>query len=131
MRALNRIPATRIVATPAALDAASWPAGALVLRFAPDEVWVNSAADTAELAAIVPDPHAIVEPDSGFAGAWLPAGALLDFLARAAEWAPPTGRPAFAQGAAAGLPVKVWLEADRALILVPAPYAADLEERMA
>jgi hypothetical protein len=42
----------------------------------------------------------------------------------------PNGRPAFAQGAVAGIPTKLWLEDDQVLFIVPAPYAADFAERM-
>ncbi len=122
----KRIPATQIVATPAALDAAVWPQDALALRIAPDEVLVTSAVT----AAILGDQHAIVVPDAGFAGAWIASDEALDFLGRSCEWQLPRERPAFAQGAVAGLPVKLWLEEDRVLFLVPAPYASDLEERM-
>ncbi|MBA3357269.1 MAG: hypothetical protein H0U18_15285 [Pyrinomonadaceae bacterium] len=118
---------TRIVATPAALDTAVWPQDALALRLAPDEVFVTPAIT----ADIVDDQHAIVAPDAGFAGAWIVPDEALEFLQRSCEWELPLERPAFAQGAVAGLPVKLWLEDDRVLFLVPAPYATDLEERMA
>jgi hypothetical protein len=58
---LNRISATRIVAMPAALDAATWPAEALVLRFAPDEVFITPPPAQVSLA----DPHAIVIAEGG------------------------------------------------------------------
>ncbi|MEZ4868887.1 MAG: glycine cleavage T C-terminal barrel domain-containing protein [Caldilineaceae bacterium] len=123
----QRMPVTRIVATPAALEGAQWPEGALALRTAPDEVLV-----TAPVAAdAVADPYAILVSDTGFAGMWLPMDAALAFLARECAWALPTARPAFAQGAIADLPVKCWFEQERVLFLVPAPYASDLEERMA
>lgn len=127
MPGLERIRTTRIAANPAALDAARWPVGALVLRIAPDEVLV---AGNAPL-EFPGDAHAIVEQDEGFAAVWVPAGQALHFLERACEWELPQARPAFAQGAVAGLPMKLWFEADRILFLVPAPYATDLEERMA
>lgn len=127
MPALNRLPATRIVASPAALDAATWPAECLTLRFAPDELWVSPPVENPALS----DPHAIIIADSGFAGVWLAAPAALDFLERACEWELPGERPAFAQGAVAGIPAKLWLEPDRVLFIVPAPYAAEFEERMA
>ena len=126
MPELKLIAATRIVATPAALDAAAWPQGALALRVAPDEALVT-AAITADM---VDDPHAIVEHDTGFVGAWVESDEALDFLERSCEWELPRERPAFAQGSVAGLPVKLWLEEDRVLFLVPVPYATDLEERM-
>jgi len=115
------------VGTRAVLDAAVWPQNTLALRIAPDEVFVMPAIS----ADFVNDQHAIVAPDAGFAGAWIVSDEALEFLQRSCEWELPRERPAFAQGAVAGLPVKLWLEADRVLFLVPAPYATDLEERMA
>ena len=53
----------------------------------------------------------------------------LAFLERACEWALPQQRPAFAQGAVAGVPVKLWLEGDQVLFVVPSPYVHDFEER--
>lgn len=123
---LKSLSGTRIVATPAALDAAVWPAGALVLRLAADEVWV--AAVVAPTA--VADPYAIVELDEGWCGVWLAAAEAADFLAHHCEWPMPAARPAFAQGMVAGLPLKLWLEAERVLFLVQSPLAAELEERL-
>lgn len=122
---LNRIPATRIVATPAALDAASWPADALALRFAADEVLLLSTD-----APTLNDPYAIIEPDAGFTGAWLPMDAAQALFAHHCEWAMPQARPTLAQGAIAGIAAKVWLESERVLILVPAPFVAEFEERL-
>ena len=127
---VERIEATRIVAAPAALDALAWPQDAppetLILRIAPDEMLIT----TTLTADVVDDPHAILATDAGFAGVWVAIGEALDFLGRSCEWELPRERPAFAQGAVAGLPVKLWFEEDRVLFLVPAPYATDLEERM-
>lgn len=123
---LEHLVGTRIVATPAALDAARWPDTARVLRIAPDEVFIVASVS----ADSVSDPHAIIVPDAGFAGVWVAAPEALDFLERSCEWELPADRPAFAQGAVAGLPLKLWFEHDRVLFIVPAPYAADLEERM-
>ena len=126
MLALDRISATRIAATPEALDSAAWPDGALVLRLAPDEVLV-----TPMLAGFhLSDPHAIIVSESGFAGAWLAAAEAVEVLQRCCEWQLPTRRPAFAQGAVAGIPAKLWFETDRVLFLVPAPYAHDFAERV-
>ena len=122
----ERIEGVRVVASPAALEAAHWPQGALSWRLAPDEVFVTAAVP----ADIVDDPHAIVEPDDGFMGAWVDAGRALDFLERSCEWELPRERPAWAQGAVAGLPVKLWIEHDRVWFIVPAPYARDLLERL-
>lgn len=126
MPVLKRIQGTRIVATPAALNAARWPSDVLVLRLAADEAFV-AATVTADAIA---DPHAIVVPDGGFAGLWLPTAEALDFLERSCEWEVPHARPTFAQGMVAGLPVKLWLEEERVLFVVAAPYATDLQERL-
>ena len=121
-------PMTRVVATPAALDGTKWAEDVLALRIAPDELLLTN---TTGLEITNADRHAIVTNDNGFCGAWVPAGEALEFLKQTCEWELPSARPAFAQGAVAGLPVKLWLETERVLFLVPAPYAADLEERIA
>lgn len=134
MPEIKRISATRIVATPAALDAAVWANGngkddgkdALAWRIAPDEMLVTGKV-TSDL---IDDPYAIVVPDAGFVGAWLAPDEAFEFLERECEWEVPRERPVLAQGAVAGLPAKLWLEEERVLIMVPAPYAADLKERM-
>ena len=120
-------PATRVVAACAALDAAAWPAGALALRLAPDEALVFLAVSEVAVA----DPHAIINYEGGFQGAWVPAQVALAFLERACVWELPSTRPAFAQGAVASIPVKLWFETDRVLFLVPAPFAVDLQDRLA
>jgi hypothetical protein len=147
---LKRIPATRIVAKPSALDAAAWPDDTIVLRIAPDELLVvapagqtvgsNGPSKEAQAVSLrssgavtaqgLDDPYAIVVPEEGFAGAWLATDQALDFLERCCDWELPRERPAFAQGAVAGIPVKLWVEKKRVLFLVPAPYATDMEERM-
>ncbi len=129
MPALERMMATRVVTTPTALEATVWPADMLVLHVAPDELLVvgNFRADL----ILSHDPHAIVVAETGFASVWLTAAEALDFLERACEWELPRQRPAFAQGAVAGLPLKLYLEADRVLFIVPAPFMADLQERLA
>ena len=127
MHELKRIQGTRIVATPTALDSARWPDDALTLRLAADEIFVT----TTVTADRIDDPHAIVAPDGGFAGLWLSTPEALDFLERTCEWELPHARPAFAQGMVAGLPVKLWLEEEKILFVVAAPYADELAERMA
>jgi hypothetical protein len=54
----------------------------------------------------------------------------MDFLTRECEWELPRDRPAFAQGAVAGLAMKLWFEHGRVLFVVPAPFAHELEERL-
>jgi len=140
--ALNRLAATRIVAAPAALDTVAWPPGLIVLRLAADEVLLlpsgggrlRDAADVRAWAPALPpklsDAYAIVVPEGGFSGQWIPAPEALALLARHCEWELPRARPAFAQGAVAGIPAKLWLEPDRVLFVVPAPFAADFQERI-
>jgi hypothetical protein len=121
----------RVVAAPAALDAATWPEGTLPLRLAPDDVLLI-AADLADVnvRVAVDDPDAIVADDAGFAAVVLDEPAAGAILPRVVEWPLPTSRPALAQGALAGLPARLWCEDARVVVLVPAPFAADLEERL-
>jgi hypothetical protein len=94
----------RVVADPAALDAARWRGEDVsVLRFAPDDALGLGAS-----AVDVDDVDAIVEAEAGYVGVWLSIGDLERHL----EWPLPTERPALAQGAVAGVPAKVWLPAD-------------------
>jgi len=123
---LERLAGTRIVATPAALDRAIWPAGVLVLRLAPDEVLVTAPVDGAAVA----DPHAIIVSEGGFVGVWVAAEEARALLEHHCEWEPPASRPAFAQGMVAGLPMKLWFEERRVLFLTPAPYAHELVKRL-
>lgn len=125
MLTLKQISATHIVAAPAALDKATWPADALVLRIATDEVLVTPTVDALSL----DDPHAIIVPEGGFAAGWVAAEEALAFLERTCEWELPRQRPALAQGSVAGVPVKLWLEETRVLFVVPSPYVYDFEER--
>ena len=67
MPALEPVDGLRVVATPAALDAARWSGdGVDVLRIAPDEAFAIGATGVE-----VDDPDAIVEAEAGFAVALL------------------------------------------------------------
>jgi hypothetical protein len=121
---LKSLPFTRIVATPMALDATIWPAEALAFRAANDEVLL-----LASSLPTIADPHAIILPDSGFVGVWLSAEALQAIFEQHCEWALPATRPVFVQGAVAGIAAKLWLEAERGLLIVPAAYGHDFAER--
>ena len=124
MRALDRLRALRVVADPAALDAARWrgPGAVMVLRLAPDDAFAIGAD-----AVDIDDEHAIIEQEEGFAGAWLP----LEGIAHHVEWSLPTDRPALAQGAVAQVPARIWLPDDGdALLLTPAAYADELTSRL-
>lgn len=124
MPELEALRATRIAANAAAIDEARWTAGTLALRIAPDEVLVIGGGRPT-----LSDPHAIVVEDGGWCGVWMPAAQAYPFLRSSAAWPVPDDRPAFAQGMIAGLPLKLWLEDDRVLFIVPAAFAAEFEER--
>jgi hypothetical protein len=126
VRGLERVRVVRIVAKPSALDEADYSAGVIALRIAPDELLVFSG----EAPKFAADPHAIVQPDDGFSAMWLPLAEARELLSRVCDWELPARTPSFAQGAVAGLPVKLWFERDRVLFLVPAAYAHDFEERI-
>jgi hypothetical protein len=125
VRALEPLAGLRVVADPAALDAARWQGDAVtVLRFAPDDAFALGAAGID-----VDDEHAIVESEVGFAGAWLP---LADVLAHI-EWPLPPEHPALAQGSIAGVPAKLWLPGGRGadvLLITAAAYADELAGRL-
>ena len=123
MPALERLPGLRVVADPAALDAATWrgPAEVTVLRLAPDDAFAIGATEVD-----IDDEHAIVEPEPGFAGTWLP----VDDVAHHVEWSIPTQRPTLAQGAVANVPARLWLpENGDALLITAAAYADELASR--
>ena len=130
MPVLEVLGGLRVVADPAALDAARWTPGTgakgdevLVLRFAPDDAFAIGATG-----AEVTDPDAIVEEERGYVGAWC----TFDDLRHVTEWAPPAERPVLAQGAVAGVPAKVWLPDDgpTVLVLTSAAHADVLAERL-
>ena len=123
MPALERLHGLRVVADPAALDAARWQGSDVaILRFAPDDAFGLGADGVA-----VDDEHAIVDPEAGYVGAWLPLDDLLPHI----EWSLPERRPALAQGAIASVPAKLWLTGDGdALLVTAAAYADELAERL-
>jgi hypothetical protein len=124
VRALERLRGLRVVAHPAALDAARWQGDDVtILRFAPDDAFAIGA-DGVE----VDDPDAIVESEAGFVGAWLTVSDVVGHI----EWALPVERPILAQGSVANVPSKLWLATDDgdALLLTAAAYADDLASRL-
>ena len=127
---LRRLEATRVVAAPAALDAltadAPWRGDALALRIADDELLVTAPTDF----DVPGDPHAIVRRETGFSCAWLDAADAERFLDRECDWERPAARPALAQGEVAGIPVTLWFETGRTLLLAPTPFAAALKRRL-
>ncbi len=129
MRAFETLPGLRVVAAPEALDGAPQREGTIVLRFAPDDAFALGTSDVA-LADDLADEHAIVEPETGFVGTWLASDELGELVETHIEWPLPAARPALAQGLIAGVPAKLWLEDDRALLLCAAAYAHELTERL-
>lgn len=124
---LEPITITRVVSTPSALDTMQHPADGIVLRTAPDEAMVVGVGpdDVA-----VDDDHAIVSADGGWSGVWLDADSAVRLLAAGADWHPEPDRPVLAQGMLLQLPIKLWLETDRTLLLTQHAFAADLAERI-
>lgn len=118
----ERVHGIRVVADPAALDGAQWTgAGAIVLRIAPDEALALGATGVD-----VADPHAIVVEEAGFM-----AGPVeLERVRAHLEWAMPEARPVLAQGSVAGVPAKLWLTDDGALLVVQAAWADELADRI-
>lgn len=118
----------RIIADPAALDSAPWPSDAHVVRISPDDAFVIGANEP----TVPNDPHAIVTPEHGFAGAALSAEGTEHLALHHIEWQPPGhARPCVAQGQIAGVPAKLVLHADgSALLLVACAARHELEERI-
>ena len=124
MPAFRPVRGLRVVADPAALDGATWhgPAAITVLRLASDDAFAIGAVDVE-----VEDEHAILDPEPGFEGVWLPVAE----IAHHVEWALPVARPALAQGAVANVPARVWLPDDGdALLITAAAHADELASRL-
>jgi hypothetical protein len=115
--------ATRIAAARPALDRGRWPEGALVLRTAPDEAVVIGGV----VVDAVDDPHAIVEPETALFGVWMSRADATHHLDRHAAWEWRRHDGGLAQGSVAGVPVSLWLGADRVLWVVPEPFASTLQ----
>ncbi len=123
MRAPELLTGVRVVAAPAALDALAWPDGVAALRLAADDVFAVGA-------TTVEAGDAIVETEAGFVGWWLTLDELYDNVLEHVDWPLPETLPALAQGLIAGVPAKLWITTDRALLLCAAAYAHELEERL-
>ena len=124
----------RCLARPDALDALEVPAGAFPCRIAPDELIVIGSREAAGdiLAACsrrVEDGLTLDHTDA-FA-AWLISGPDAgQAFARLSAIRLPDERPAFVQGAVAGVPAKVLAEPDQILVLVPSTLGSHLGERL-
>lgn len=123
MRAPERLHGLRVVARPAALDAASIPRGATMLRIAPDDAIIADAA-----ALIVDDPFAIVEPEYAFVH-WRLTPEEFDGVRNHIEWPVPADGT-LGQGLIAGVPAKILVGADHVLLVVSAGLAHELSERL-
>ena len=111
----------RVVAKPSSVDELRGE----VLRFAPDDAFVIS-----DQALEVSDSHAIVERDRGWVALRLSEEEALVLISIHATWQAPLDRPSLVQGMLAGLPAKVYLNGAASLIVVPAPFAHELDERL-
>ena len=125
MLALEAIRGLRIVADPRAIESIVVADGAVVLRFAPDDAFVLVDGSLESV-----DVDAVIVEESGFMGCWLTPAEVEARLVPHIEWPLPANRPVLAQGLIAGVPAKLWLATDRALLLCARPYAQDLAERL-
>lgn len=124
MRAPEPVEAFRIVATPAVLDSVAWPEGTTAARVAPDEVLLLDGPPPE-----IPDVHALIAEDRGFSAVYLSSDDL-DEVANRCAWAF-AKRPAVAQGAVLGIPIRIVFPPDPAgdpILLVSTTLAAALRE---
>lgn len=121
----RRLHGLRVVATPTALDHATWRPAGIVMRIAADEVFAIGSTEV-EIA----DKHAIIEPESAFVGWWLTNEQFASVVQPRLEWVLPRARPALAQGLVAAVPLKLWLEADRVLVVTSSGLAHEAAARL-
>ncbi len=141
--AIPVVPALRVVADPVVLDGAlAWALGARladlgarVLRLAPDDLLVLTPGPRSGVLGALHDEivgvdrHALLTTEAGFAGVWCFSGHVRRWVAVNADWLLPAG-DGFHQGQVAGLPVKILVDGDEALVLVPTPIAHELAQRL-
>jgi hypothetical protein len=123
VRAPELLEGLRVVAKPAAIDAATLPAGATMLRIAPDDAIVAGAATLT-----IDDPFAIVEPEYAFVQ-WRLQPAEFDAVRNRIEWPVPAAGQ-LGQGLIAGVPAKILITPDDVLLIVSAGLAHELSERL-
>jgi hypothetical protein len=124
VRAPEALPALRVVAASEALDQFTLSGEHPMLRLAPDELLLIGAA------SVQVTGENLVVDETGFVGWWLTPEELREQVVPHVDWPLPTARPALAQGLIAGVPAKLWLAEDRALLLCAAAYAHELQERL-
>lgn len=113
----------RVIASPVAIGSIS--SDGVVLQIAADEALILDATDV-----VVDDEAAITVPDDGFVGLQMTRDQLAAWCRREAEWDLPDLVSYFTQGMVAGLPIKIWVNGDRALVIGRTSLARDLEERL-
>ena len=123
MRAPELLHGLRVVATPAALDAAELPDGATMLRIAPDDAIIAGSATLT-----LDDLFAIVEPEYAFVH-WRLTSEEFDDVTDHIEWPLPAAGQ-LGQGLIAGVPAKIMVAADHVLLIVSAGLAHELAERL-
>ena len=123
MRAPELLSVLRVVAKPAAIDAARLPQGATMLRIAPDDAIVAGAAELT-----LDDPFAIVEPEYAFVH-WRLTHDEFEGVTDHIEW-PLPAEGQLGQGLIAGVPAKIMIGADDVLLVVSAGLAHELSERL-
>jgi hypothetical protein len=123
VRAPEPLHGLRVVAKPAAIDAAALPPGATLLRIAPDDAIVADASTV-----IVDDPYAIVEPEYTFVH-WRLTPAEFADVTHHIEW-PLPATDQLGQGLIAGVPAKILIAQDLVMLIVSAGLAHELSERL-
>jgi hypothetical protein len=123
VRAPELLHGLRVVAKPAALDAAVLPDGATMLRIAPDDAIVAGAATLT-----LDDRFAIVDPEYAFVH-WRLTREEFDEVTDHIEWPLPAAGE-LGQGLIAGVPAKIMIESDHVLLIVSAGLAHELLERL-
>jgi hypothetical protein len=133
----ERITGPRVVATPEAIDGATWHGDErylTVFRLAPDEAFAVGAVDVS-----VDDPDAIIVREDGYAARLYPPDLFNTEVRPHIEWRLPSERPALAQGSIAGVPAKVYFldqgpalspDDSGAMVIVQAAYVDELESRL-
>ncbi len=117
----------RVVADPSAIDG-------VVAGLAPEVTVLRIASDDLLLVGHVgipscTDPHAIVETDLGFSGAWLTRSEFDQIVRPHMEWSVPAdGR--LGQGMIAGVSSKVHIDGTTVLVVCPSAFVDELEERL-
>ena len=123
MRAPELLEGLRVVANSAAIDAATLPAGATLLRIAPDDAIVTGAATLT-----LDDPFAIVEPEYAFVH-WRLHPSEFAAVRHHIDW-PLPAMGELGQGLISSVPAKILITPDDVLLIVSAGLAHELSERL-